>query len=415
MNWKIIIAQRIYRTNQSEKGISKPAVRIAVAGIAIGLAVMIVSVAVAMGFKNEVKNKVAGVGADILITNFDAQKSYETVPILASDSICMQVSRSEGVSHLQRYSTKPGMITTADNFLGMVLKGVGEEYDWNFIKQHLLEGEIPHFSDSIASNQVVISQTIASKLYLKRGDRLHTYYIDGEEVRARRLTVAGIYQTNFSTYDNLFLLTDIYTVNRLNGWKKGQVSGLEIAVSNFDEVDEVAANLQSQLGTEPDQYGGSYYVQTIEEANPQIFSWLDLLDMNVWVILCLMTGVAGFTMISGLLILILERTNMIGVLKALGANNLDIRKIFLTFAILLVGKGMFWGNIIGLFFCGVQYFFRPFKLDASVYYVESVPILLNVAIYLLLNGATLLVSMLMLIAPSYLITKIHPAKSIRFE
>ncbi|MGL4518734.1 MAG: ABC transporter permease [Phocaeicola sp.] len=415
MNWKLFIAQRIYRSNENEKGISKPAVRIAVAGIAIGLAVMIVSVAVVLGFKNEVRNKVVGIGADVLITNFDAQKSYETVPILASDSILHQVQAVAGVSHTQCYSTKPGMITTSDNFLGMVLKGVNQSYDWAFMRQHLLEGEIPIFTDSVASNQTLLSRTIANKLHLKLGDRLHTYYIDGEEVRARRLTVAGIYQTNFSVFDDHFLVTDIYTVNRLNGWKAGQVSGIEIAVSDFDQVASVASELHDKLGIQLDQYGGTYYVQTIEEANPQIFAWLDLLDMNVWVILCLMTGVAGFTMISGLLILILERTNMIGVLKALGADNLAIRKIFLTFAMLLVGKGMLWGNLIGLGFCAIQYFLAPFKLDSSIYYVESVPILLHPWIYLLLNAATLLVSILMLVAPSYLITHIHPAKSIRFE
>ncbi|MGL4851034.1 MAG: ABC transporter permease [Phocaeicola sp.] len=415
MNWKLFIAQRIYRNNQTDNGISKPAVRIAIAGIAIGLAVMIVSVAVVLGFKNEVRNKVVGLGADLLITNFDAQKSYETVPILASDSIQIVIREVSGVRHLQRYSTKPGMITTSDNFLGMVLKGVGQEYDWAFIQNHLLEGEVPLFTDSVASNQTLISQTIANKLHLKLGDRLHTYYIDGEEVRARRLTVAGIYQTNFSVYDDLFLLTDLYTVNRLNGWKAGQVSGLEIASQNYEEVELIAQELHERLGIQLDEYGGTYYVQTIEEANPQIFAWLDLLDMNVWVILGLMTGVAGFTMISGLLILILERTNMIGVLKALGADNLAIREIFLTFALLLVGRGMLWGNLIGLAFCGIQYFLQPFKLDPTIYYVESVPILLNVWIYLLLNAATLLASVLMLVAPSYLITHIHPAKSIRFE
>lgn len=415
MNWKLFIAQRIYRSNETDKGISKPAVRIAVAGIAIGLAVMIVSVAVVLGFKSEVRNKVVGIGADVLITNFDAQKSYETVPILASDSILQQIAAVDGVAHLQSYSTKPGMITTTDNFLGMVLKGVGQTYDVGFLQKHLLEGEIPLFTDSVASNQTVVSKTIANKLHLQLGDRLHTYYIDGEEVRARRLTVAGIYETNFSVFDDLFLLTDIYTVNRLNGWKAGQVSGIEIAVSDFNQVESVATELHNKLGIQLDEYGGTYYVQTIEEANPQIFAWLDLLDMNVWVILALMTGVAGFTMISGLLILILERTNMIGVLKALGADNLAIRKIFLTFAMLLVGKGMVWGNVIGLSFCAIQHFLTPFKLDPSIYYVESVPILLNVWVYLLLNVASLLVSILMLVAPSYLITHIHPAKSIRFE
>ena len=415
MNWKLFVAQRIYRSREGEKEVSKPAVLIARWGIAIGLAVMIVAVAVVVGFKHEVRDKVVGIGSDIAITNFDAQKSYETMPIAAGDSLMEALRAQQGVKHVQRYSTKPGMIMTDDNFLGMVLKGVSQEYDWTFLRKHLQEGEIPVFSDSASTNRTLISRTIANKLHLKLGDKLYTYYISGDNVRARRLEVVGIYQTNFSIYDDMFLLTDLYTVNRLNAWQKDQVSGIELEVTDPAQLEAIKEGIRTQVDMVKDKYGGTYYTQSVEEQNPQIFAWLDLLDMNVWVILILMTGVAGFTMISGLLIIILERTNMIGVLKALGADNLAIRKVFLSFSVFLIGKGMLWGNVIGLAFVGVQSFFRPFKLDPTTYYVDSVPVEFNVWWWVLLNVCTLVVSVLMLVGPSYLIAHIHPAKSIRFE
>ena len=415
MNWKLFVARRIYGSQEGEKEVSRPAVLIATWGIAIGLAVMIVAVAVVIGFKHQVRNKVVGIGSDITITHFDAQKSYETVPVAASDSLLEPLKAMEGVKHVQRYSTKPGMIMTEDNFLGMVLKGVSQEYDWEFLKNHLQEGEIPVFSDTASTNRTLISRTIANKLHLKVGDKLYTYYIEGDNVRARRLSVAGIYQTNFALYDDLFLLTDLYTVNRLNSWKPDQVSGIELEVTDYNRLEEIKEDIRTQIDASSDSYGSTYYTQTVEESNPQIFAWLDLLDMNVWVILILMTGVAGFTMISGLLIIILERTNMIGVLKALGADNLAIRQVFLSFSVLLIGKGMFWRNLIGLAFVGIQSAFHPFKLDPVTYYVDSVPVEFNIWWWVLLNVCTLLVSVLMLVGPSYLITRIHPAKSIRFE
>ena len=415
MDWKLFVARRIYRSKEGEKEVSKPAVLIAMWGIAIGLAVMIVAVAVVIGFKHEVRDKVVGIGSDITITNFDAQKSYETVPVVAGDSLLDALRAMEGVKHVQRYSTKPGMIMTEDNFLGMVLKGVSQEYDWTFLKEHLQEGEIPSFTDSASTNRTLVSRTIANKLNLKLGDKLYTYYISAENVRARRLEVAGIYQTNFSIYDDMFLLTDLYTVNRLNAWKADQASGIELEVADVSRLEETKEAISAEVDMLKDRYGATYYTQTVEESNPQIFAWLDLLDMNVWVILILMTGVAGFTMISGLLIIILERTNMIGGLKALGADNLAIRKVFLSFSVFLIGRGMLWGNIIGLLFVFIQSQFHLFKLDPSIYYVDSVPVAFNLWWWVLLNVCSLLASVLMLVGPSYLIAHIHPAKSIRFE
>ena len=413
-NWKLFIARRIYRSNDGKKEVSKPAMRIAISGIAVGLAVMIVSVSVVLGFKHQVRDKVVGLGSDIILSGIEGTQLYQMSPVVCGDSLMHVLKDVPLVSHVQRYSTKPGMIMTSDNFQGMVLKGIAGEYDVSFLQEHLQEGEIPSFSDSVASNQALVSRTIADKLSLKVGDKLFTYYVEGN-VRARRLEVAGIYCTNLSAYDDFFLITDLYTVNRLNNWEPEQVGGVEIEVSDYSRLNEVNESVLALLGNHKDRYGQGYFSRTVEEAYPQIFDWLGLLDTNVWVILILMIGVAGFTMISGLLIIILERTNMIGILKALGENNTSIRKIFLYISFFLIGKGMIWGNVIGIVLCLVQSYFRVVKLDPSVYYLDAVPIDLTVFSIVLLNIGTLAAAMLMMLGPSYLITKIHPAKSIRFE
>ena len=414
MSLSLFIARRIYRESDGGKQVSRPAVLIAMAGIAIGLAVMIIAVAVVIGFKSEVRNKVIGFGSHIQIANLDAVNSYETHPIAVGDSMMTALAGYPQVSHVQRYSTKPGMIKTDDAFQGMVLKGVGPEFDPSFMQEYLVEGEIPAFSDSASSNQVLISKALATKMKLKLGDKIYTYYIQ-DNIRARRLTIAGIYQTNFSEYDNLFLLTDLYLVNRLNGWEPEQVSGVELQVRDYDKLEDITYEIAVDTDSQLYNFGCVYYVRNIEQLNPQIFEWLNLLDLNVWVILFLMIGVAGFTMISGLLIIIIERTNMIGILKALGADNFTIRKTFLWFAVFLIGKGMLWGNAIGLAFCFIQSQFGIFKLDPENYYVDTVSVSFNVWFFLLINAGTLLASVLMLIGPSYLITKINPASSMRYE
>lgn len=414
MNWKFFIARRIYLSGGRRKEVSGPAVRIAMAGIAVGLAVMIVSVAVVIGFKHQVRDKVIGMGADIVVSGIDGAELYQMTPVAADDSLLGVLRAVEGVAHVQRYSAKPGMIMTSDNFQGMMLKGAAQEYDWTYLKAHLQEGTVPKFSDSAASGKVLVSRSIADKLSLKVGDRLFTYFVE-DNIRARRLEVSGIYQTNFSAFDDYFLITDLYTVNRLNGWLPAQVGGIEVDVDDYGRLDGVNGEIRSVLGTHADRYGQYYCSRTSEELYPQVFAWLDLLDTNVWVILILMTGVAGFTMISGLLIIILERANMIGVLKALGADNTSVREIFLTFSVFLIGRGMLWGNLAGLGCCLVQLLFEPVRLDPVTYYVSAVPVELHAGWILLLNVCTLLVSVLMLVGPSYLVSRIHPAKSIRFE
>lgn len=405
------MAKRIYRSQRGSKSVSLPAIRIAMGGIAIGMAVMIVSVAVALGFKHEVRHKVTGLTADLLMTHFDDQKSFETESIAMPDSLVKAVEVTQGVAHVQRYSTKPGMILTDQNFQGMVLKGLAQEYNLDYLNEHLEEGSLPAFSDSVATHEALVSRTMAQKLHLQLDDALYTYYINGEDVRARRFKVVGIYNTQFTAFDELFVITDLCTVNRLNAWQDDEVSGVEIALQSKADTEAVREALIHRFATVP----GRYYLRTVEEANPQIFSWLELLDMNVWVILILMAGVAGFTMISGLLIIILEHTHTIGVLKAMGADNSSVRRIFLYFAMLVIGKGMLIGNAVGLALCLVQGRWHVMPLDPATYYVAYVPMEWQTGWWLVLNVAVALVSVGMLIGPSFIISHIHPARTIRWE
>ena len=415
MNFPLFIARRIYGESDARQMVSRPAIRIATAGVAIGLAVMIVSVSVVFGFKHTIRDKVVGFGSHIQVGNFMTLQAGEQYPVQMGDSMMTALRNTQGVSHVQRFAMKQGILKTDIDFLGVAFKGVGPEFDSTFIHQNMVEGTIPAFSDSASSNRLLISKPMADKLRLKTGERIFAYFIDENGVRARRFTISGIYQTNLSQYDDIICYTDLYTTVRLNGWKSDQVSGAEVSVSNFDRVDETEAIYINKVNRQTDAYGETYSTKTIRELNPQIFSWLDLLDMNVWIILALMTAVAAVTMISGLLIIILERTTMIGVLKALGARNKTIRHTFLWFAVFMIGRGLIIGNILGIGLVVLQRLTGLVKLDADTYYVSTVPVELNLPIILLLNIATLIISVLVLIGPSYLISHIHPAKSMRYE
>ncbi len=415
MNLPLFIAKRIYGDKGDKHKVSRPAITIATAGVAIGLAVMIVSVCVVLGFKHTIQAKVIGFGSHIQVTNFVVQTETEQYPIAACDSVMGAIRDINGVKHAERFAYKQGILKTDSNFLGIVLKGVGPEWDSTFIHENMVSGSIPRFSDTASSNKILISQSIANKLNLKQGQRVFAYFIDNNGVRIRRFTIAGIYQTNLSQYDSYMVFTDIYSTIKLNGWNPDQVSGIEVTVNDFNHVDDVEHQFIRQINKRTDHYGETYTSQTIKDINPQIFRWLDLLDMNVWIILALMTAVAGVTMISGLLIIILERTTMIGILKALGARNKTIRHLFLWFATFIIGRGLIIGNIIGLGACFLQQHFGIVKLDPATYYVSTVPIEFNVPLLVLLNVATLLISVLVLIGPSYLISHIHPAKSMRYE
>jgi len=413
VNLEYFIAKRIH-FQQGRKNISRPAVRIATIGIALGLAVMLVAVAVVIGFKNEVRNKTIGFGGHIQITNFDNNNTYAMNPIKMDTALINKIKSIDGVRHVEHFSTKPGIIKTDNDFEGIVIKGVGTDFDWDFFKKNLVEGQILDVSGKTPNNQIIISRYLCNLLGLKLGDSFYTYFIQ-DQVRVRKFKIVGIYSTNFIDYDKLFILSDMRQVQALNNWDSASFSGLEILISDFNRIDEIGDAVYDATANKFNKEGNAYTTLTIKQLNPQIFSWLDLLDMNVWVILLLMLAVAGFNMISGLLILILERTSMIGILKSMGATNWSIRKVFLYHSFFLIGKGMLWGNVIGLSLCAVQYFTGIIPLDPEAYYVATVPITFNWLYIFLLNAGTLLASILMMIGPSYLITKINPAKIIRYE
>ena len=374
-NWKLYIANRIHFDKNNRKKATPPAIRVAVAGVALGLAVMILSVAIVIGFKQEIRDKVVGFGSHIQITSFDSNMTYEKQPIQYTDSLGRVLMAHEGVAQVEPVGTKLGMLKTDSDFMGVVLKGVMPGYDWAFFQKYLVEGSLPVIQDSVTSNEVLISQSIANKLHLQVGDKIYCYFVQ-DQVRARRFLVSGIYRTDFSDYDNLLMIGDVRQVQRLNGWNPDQYSEIELLVNDFDQADNIAYDLYTQLIDRPDDYGTHYYPQSIRTLNPIFFGWLDLLDMNVWIILILMAAVSGFTMIS---------------------------------------KGMIWGNVIGIALCLIQQQFHIIKLNPEAYYVPYVPIELNPWYILWLNLGCLIISVLMLIAPSYIVALIRPAKSIKFE
>lgn len=414
MNFPLFIARRIYSKNDGQRMVSKPAIRIATAGVAIGLAVMIVSVSVVFGFKHTIRDKVVGFGSHIQVGEFMTLQNADQRPVAMTDSMMTALRSTDGVRHVQRFAMRQGILKTDEDFLGVLFKGVGPEFDSTFIHQNIVEGSIPAFSDSSSTNKLLISKSMADKLRLKSGDRVFAYFIDNG-VRARRFDISGIYQTNLSQYDDAICYIDLYTAVKLNGWEPDQVSGAEVSVENFLKIDEVEEIFINKVNRQVDKYGETYSTKTIQELNPQLFSWLELLDLNVWIILALMVAVAAVTMISGLLIIILERTTMIGVLKALGARNKTIRHTFLWFAVFMIGRGLLIGNLLGIGLVLLQRYTGLIKLDPETYYVSTVPVEINIPLIILLNVATLLISLFILIAPSYLISHIQPAKSMRYE
>lgn len=415
MNFPLYIARKIYNDQGDKRKVSRPVIRIATLGVAIGLAVMLISVSVVLGFKHTIRDKVIGFGSHITVGDFLTIQGTDQYPIEMGDSMMNVLKSIKGVDKVQRYAMKQGILKTDSDFLGVMFKGIAEEYDTTFLHNNMVEGTIPAFSSEASKQQIVISKMIADQLHLHAGDRLFAYFFSNNGVRPRRYTIAGIYQTNLTMFDKMTCFTDLYSAVKLNGWESDQTSGAELTVKDFNKVDEVEDILAHRVNRSTDKYGETYSSATIQQNYPQIFSWLDLLDLNVWIILTLMVCVAGFTMISGLLIIILERTNMIGVLKALGARNKTVRHTFLWFAVFIIGKGLLIGNIIGIGLILLQKYTGLIHLDPATYYVSTVPVELNIPIILLINIATLLVSVFVLIAPSYLISHIHPAKSMRYE
>lgn len=416
MNFPYFIARRLHRgadTEQRQRHASTPAIHIATAGVALGLAVMIISVCVVQGFKGEISRKVIGFGSHIEVMDIGTFGAPEHYPINTSEAFLQSLKSTPGITHAQRFTQKLGILKTHNDFLGITLKGVGEDYDLSFIRNNLVEGKIPSFSADSAGRDILISRTQAEALHLKVGDKVYAYFFE-QTVKTRRFTIAGIYQSNLAQFDKIIAITDRRNVNQLNHWPDTLSTGVELLTHDFDNLPTTAAAVGNTIRQH--YHGENTPVAiTIKEHYPQIFSWLSLLDMNVWVILALMICVAGFTMVSGLFILILEGTNTIGLLGAMGATHRSIRHIFLHFAIFITLKGLLIGNIIGIGLVGAQHLWGFAKLDPATYYVESVPVSLNLWVILLLNAATLALTTLALVGPSFMISRIQPAKAIRFE
>lgn len=429
MSFELFVAKRIYSDKgEGGKRFSRPAVRIAMAGIAVGLMVMIVSLAVVMGFKREVSQKVIGFGSHIQLVSLTQTTDYVMLPVHTTDSLDRAIKKVRGVDKIQKFATKLGILKTEDNFCGLTFYGVGEDFDTTFFANSIVEGEMPDFSSKKSNNQILISKRIANSLSVKAGDRIFAYFMGDGNLRARKFLIKGIYETNLADYDSNYAFTDIYTVRKLNGWTDDLSSGYQMTVKNFDEVEEVTERLFNKVTPAGKEYivpypvddvvinvGVAYGVFSIKQMAAHTFSWLGVLDMNVIMILILMICVSSFTIVSGLLIIMLERINMIGTLKALGSTNMSIRRIFVNFSVMLVGKGLLIGNALGLLFCWLQSTFHLVKLDASVYYIDSVPIEFNWLYFVAVNLITLAISSLVIFGSSFLISISKPVKAMRFE
>jgi len=408
LNFEFFIANRIF--SKGSNSFSKPIVRLGVVGVALGLAAMLISVAIVTGFQDQIRDKVIGFGADIQITSYEVNSSYEDAPIDLHQPFYPSFDSVDGIRHIQVFAQKAGIIKANNQIEGVVLKGIGSDFDWSFFRNKLVEGKLFSVYDTTTTNDVIISKFLASRLKLSVSDPLRMYFISGDELqpRGRKFNISGIYETGFNEFDKMFVFCDIHHIQKLNKWDDNEVGGFEVFVDDFKDIDKMAVVVSKAIGYK-------LRSKTIVELYPQIFEWLKLQDMNVVIIIVLMVLVAGITMISTLLILILERTNMIGVLKALGSQSKSIRKIFVYNAVYIVGKGLMWGNIIGLGFCFLQLKTGLLKLNQESYYLSEVPVNMQLSHILIINFSTLLITSLMLILPTYIITKISPVKAIRFN
>jgi len=417
LNTNLYIARRIFSAKENKQNLSHKIVNIALFGIVLGLIVLILSVAIVTGYKSEVGRKVIGFGSHLQIVTLDTNQSFETTPFSEKQPFTEELKQIEGIRHVQVFATKPGIIRTEEEIHGVVLKGIGPDFDWSFFQENKVAGEIFQVKDTIRNNKVWVSKQMADLLELKLGDDLFMFFIDPAEAfpRQRKFELAGIYKTSLEEFDRMFVLVDINHIRRLNNWENDQVSGFEILVNDFRTLSDQERAVNNLLLRYTTAESPVLQVVSIKEKYAHIFDWLNLLDMNVWVILSLMILVAGFNMVSSLLVIILERTQMIGILKSLGAHNWSIRKVFLYFSVMMILKALAWGNLLGIGICLIQQYTHVLKLDPTTYYIEYVPVNLSILYLVLLNVGTIVITILMLLIPSYFITKVSPEKTIRFE
>ncbi|MCW3806827.1 ABC transporter permease [Plebeiibacterium marinum] len=414
MNLNLYIANKIRKGEVTGKKLAGPVIKVATLGVTIGMVVMILSLGIGTGFKREIRNKIVGFSSHFQIINYDYNTSLETNPIERDSVFVNQISQIEGVTRVQEFATKPGLIKTTENIQGIIIKGMGTDFDWNFFNSIIIEGERPDIYQSTTSNDIIISSTLAKLLKLKVGDRVPTYFFQ-EKIRPRNFRISAIYDSHLPEFDKLYVFADIRHIIKLNNWNENQITGYEITLDGFDLIAPLSQQIDLLAASRISPDGGLLRSTTINQQQPQIMGWLDMLDMNVTVILILIILVAGFNMISGLLIIILERTSMIGILKALGKQNWNIRKVFIYLATFIIAKGMIWGNIIGIAICILQHQFGIIHLDPDNYYLDSVPVFIQPLPIVYLNIATIIISYLMMIGPSYLITRITPVEAIRFD
>ena len=414
MNLQYFIAHRLIKGRREGTSFSRPINVIAIVGIAMGLAVMILAVAILTGFKKQIREKVVGFGSHIQIMNFDSNISFETAPISDTQKFIPRIKQIRGIEHVHVFATKAGIIRTDEDIQGVVLKGIGSDFDWSYFKSNMVDGSVFTVTDTGRTDKVIISKKISDMLRLKTGDSFAMLFIQ-DPPRMRKFTISGIYETSLEEFDKMYVYCDIGHIKRLNGWKEDQVSGFEVFIKDFDKLDEMTSEVRDAIGYKITEEDTKFKVTNIRIRYPQIFDWLNFQDINVIIIILLMLIVAGFNMISGLLILILEKTNMIWVLKSLGAEDITIRRVFLYQAAYLIGKGLFWGNLIGIGLAFIQLKTGLITLDPTSYYIKTVPVNLELTHILLLNAGTMAAIIIMLLVPSQLITRISPVKAIKYD
>lgn len=414
MNINLYIANKIRKGDITGKKIAGPVIKVATLGIILGVVVMILSLAIGTGFKKEIRDKIVGFGSHIQIINYDYNSSFETNPITKDSIFVDQIKNLDGIVQIQQFATKPGLIKTDDNIQGIILKGIGDDFNWDYFQTILIDGDIPDYKSEKTSNEIIISKTIAQLLNLSIGDKVPMYFFQ-DKIRARKPIISAIYDTHLPEFDKTFMFVDIRHITKLNNWETNQITGYEIQIEDFNKISDYSRQVDILAASRITSDGGMLRVSNIEMQQPQIFGWLGLLDMNIAVILILIVIVAGFNMISGLLIIILERTAMIGILKALGKQNWNIRKVFLYLASFIIVRGILIGNIIAIGLSLIQQHFGIISLNPDNYYLDTVPMFLNPLHILYLNIGTVVVSYLMMIGPSYLVTKITPVEAIRFD
>lgn len=411
MNYEYFIAKRIIGSKAYKSSISAPIIKIGIAAIAIGIVVMMIAIATGIGLQQKIRDKVVAFNGHVIISNFDSNKSQESiVPISKNQDFYPEFKSVDGIKHIQAVATKFGVIRTETDFEGVVLKGVGADYSWDYFKDFLVEGRLPDYTKK-RNEDVLMSEYIANRLKFKVGDTFQMIFAKDDPNKLPNIityTIVGIYNSGFHDFDATYVIGDIRHIQRINNWDDDQVGNFEVFIDDYSQLEQKGIEIYRNTPS-------TFNTQTISEKYYSIFEWIKIFDKNIYGIIAIMILVAGINMITALLVLILERTQMIGILKALGSNNWSIRKLFLYNASYLIALGLLWGNIIGLGLLFAQQQFKLFPLDPSVYYVSEAPVYINVTYIIALNVGTLVLCMVMLLVPSYMITKISPVKAIKFE